>query len=152
MLLKAAVEKNNKNGLVIQPDIGWAGPKPAKTKDDKIYQIKTEFIDSRALLIEGAKASDFDEYPCVLADVSVQHLIQYIDNLGKQKNHKCFLVIDGLDNVSESEQENFVPLLKSRQILYSKLPDDVHILIPVTKVEAVSKTIKSLTFLLKVTE
>ncbi len=153
MPLKAELENNQKqrkNGLVIQPDIGWAGPKPAKTKAEKINQIKTEFIDDRALLIVGAEASDFDEYPRILTDMSVHRLMKCVEALGKLKKHKSFLVVDGLDNVTETEQEKFVPLLKDRQILSYKLPDDVQILIPVKEVEAVSKTIQSLTFLLKV--
>ena len=39
MSLKEMLEKNRKkrkNGLVIQPDIGWAGPKPANTRAEKI--------------------------------------------------------------------------------------------------------------------
>ena len=41
MSLKEMLEKNRKkrkNGLVIQPDIGWAGPKPARTKAGKIIK------------------------------------------------------------------------------------------------------------------
>lgn len=143
-------QKKRKNGLIIQPDIGWAGPKPARTKAEKINQIKTEFIDDRALLIVGAEASDFAECPHILADASVQHLIQYVDILEKQKKSKNFLVIDGLDNVSETEQEKFIPLIKDRQILSSKLPEKIQILIPVKKEENISQTIKSLTFPLKV--
>ena len=102
------------------------------------------------MLIIGAKASDFDEYPRILANKSVQRLIRYMDIFGKRKDHKGFLVIDGLDTVPESEQEKFIPLLKDRQILSSKLPDDVQILVPVKKIEAISKTIQSLIFPLKV--
>ena len=153
MSLKEMLEKNRKkrkNGLVIGPDIGWLGPKPARTKAEKINQIKTEFIDDRALLIVGAKASDFAEYPKIEADISVQRLIQYMDTFEKTEDHKGFLVIDGLDNISESEQEKFVPLLKDRQILSSKLPNEVQILVPVKKIEDISKRIKSLIFPLKV--
>lgn len=153
MSLKEILEKNRKkrkNGLVIGPDIGWLGPKPARTKAEKINQIKTEFIDDRALLIVGAKASDFAEYPKIEADISVQRLIQYMDTFEKTEDHKGFLVIDGLDNIPESEQEKFVPLLKDRQILSSKLPNEVQILVPVKKIEDISKRIKSLIFPLKV--
>ncbi len=153
MSLKEILEKSRKkrkNGLVIGPDIGWLGPKPARTKAEKINQIKTEFIDDRALLIVGAKASDFAEYPKIEADISVQRLIQYMDTFEKTEDHKGFLVIDGLDNIPESEQEKFVPLLKDRQILSSKLPNEVQILVPVKKIEDISKRIKSLIFPLKV--
>ena len=153
MSLKEMLEKNRKkrkNGLVIRPDIGWLGPKPARTKAEKINQIKTEFIDDRALLIVGARASDFAEYPKIEADISVQRLIQYMDTFEKTEDHKGFLVIDGLDNIPESEQEKFVPLLKDRQILSSKLPNEVQILVPVKKIEDISKRIKSLIFPLKV--
>ena len=153
MSLKEMLEENRKkrkNGLVIGPDIGWLGPKPARTKAEKINQIKTEFIDDRALLIVGARASDFAEYPKIEADISVQRLIQYMDTFEKTEDHKGFLVIDGLDNIPESEQEKFVPLLKDRQILSSKLPNEVQILVPVKKIEDISKRIKSLIFPLKV--
>ena len=153
MSLKEMLEENRKkrkNGLVIGPDIGWLGPKPARTKAEKINQIKTEFIDDRALLIVGARASDFAEYPKIEADISVQRLIQYMDTFEKTEVHKGFLVIDGLDNIPESEQEKFVPLLKDRQILSSKLPNEVQILVPVKKIEDISKRIKSLIFPLKV--
>ena len=153
MSLKEMLEKNRKkrkNGLVIGPDIGWLGPKPARTKAEKINQIKTEFIDDRALLIVGANSSDFAEYPKIEADISVQRLIQYMDTFEKTEVHKGFLVIDGLDNIPESEQEKFVPLLKDRQILSSKLPNEVQILVPVKKIEDISKRIKALIFPLKV--
>ena len=153
MSLKEMLEKNRKkrkNGLVIQPDIGWAGPKPAKTKAEKINQIKTEFIDDRALLIVGAKASDFAEYPKIEADISVQYLIKHVEVLEKKKVSKAFLIIDGLDKVSESEQEKFIPLLKDRQIMTSKLPASVQIVMPVADAYAVSSKIKSLIFELKV--
>ena len=153
MSLKEMLEKNRKkrkNGLVIRPDIGWLGPRPARTKAEKINQIKTEFIDDRALLIVGANSSDFAEYPKIEADISVQRLIQYMDTFEKTEVHKGFLVIDGLDNIPESEQEKFVPLLKDRQILSSKLPNEVQILVPVKKIEDISKRIKALIFPLKV--
>lgn len=143
-------QKKRKNGLVIEADIGWTGSKPADTKAQKIHQIKTEFIDERALLIVGAEASDFEGYPHILADVSIQHLIQYVELLGKMKDHKSFLIIEGLDTVSKTEQEKFIPLLKDRQILSSKLPDKIQILIPIKEVEPVSKKVQSLIFPLKV--
>ena len=142
--------KKRKNGLVIQPDIGWLGPKPAHTKAEKINQIKTEFIDERALLVVGAKASDFAEYPKIEADISVQYLIKHVEVLEKKKASKAFLIIDGLDKVSESEQEKFIPLLKDRQIMTSKLPASVQIVMPVADTDAVSNKIKSLIFELKV--
>ena len=156
MSLKETLEKNRKkrkNGLVIGPDIGWLGPKPARTKAEKINQIKTEFIDDRALLIVGAKASDFAEYPKIEANVSVQDLIKHIEQLEsvKQKlKKKILLVITGLDKVSADEQAKFIPLLKDRQIMASKLPDVVQIVMPVADAEAVSHATKSLIFELKV--
>ena len=145
--------KKRKNGLVIQPDIGWAGPKPAHTRAEKINQIKTEFIDEQALLVEGASASDFAEYPKIEADISVQDLIKHIEHIESVKQRlkkKMLLVIVGLDEVSAEEQEKFIPLLKDRQIFYSKLPDKVQLLIPVKDTESVSWDIRSLTFPLKV--
>lgn len=156
MSLKEMLEKNRKkrkNGLVIQPDIGWAGPKPAKTKAEKINQIKTEFIDDRALLIVGAKASDFAEYPKIEANVSVQDLIKHIEQMESVKQRlkkKMLLVITGLDKVSADEQAKFIPLLKDRQIMASKLPDAVQIVMPVADADAVSHATKSLIFELKV--
>lgn len=156
MSLKEMLEKNlkvRKNGLVIRPDIGWVGPKPAHTKAEKINQIKTEFIDDRALLIVGAKASDFAEYPTIEADISVQELIKYIEQLESVKQRlkkKMLLVITGLDKVSADEQAKFIPLLKDRQIMASKLPDAIQIVMPVADADAVSHAIKSLIFKLKV--
>ena len=150
MSLKRVLESNKKtrkNGLIIEADIGWLGPKPAKTKAEKLHQIKTEFIDERGLLVEGAKSSDFSEYTHISADISVHDLIECVGKLTKKKD---FLVIDGLDGVSETEQEKFIPLLKDRQILSSKLPDEVQILIPVNEVKKVSNDVKSLTFRLDV--
>lgn len=156
MSLREMLEENNKkrkNGLVIQPDIGWVGPKPASTKAEKINQIKTEFIDDRALLVVGANASDFAEYPQIEADISVQDLINYIEHMesveqGMKK--KMLLVITGVDKISTEEQEKFVPLLKDRQIMASKLPEAVQIVMPVADVDAVSNKINSLIFELKV--
>lgn len=140
-------QKRRKNGLIIEPDCGWAGPKPAATKAEKIHQIKTEFIDDRPLLIEGAAVSDFREYPCILESISAQKLIQYIDTL---KADEAFLVVLGMDKVSQTEQEKFIPLLKERQLLSSKLPEKIKLLVPVKAVDSVSKEIRSLTFQLKV--
>lgn len=145
--------KKRKNGLVIEPDIGWAGPKPALTKAEKIHQIKTEFIDDRALLIVGAKTSDFAEYPMIEADISVQDLIKHIEHLEsipQRLRKKMLLVINGLDKVSADEQAKFIPLLKDRQIMASKLPDIVQIVMPVDDADAVSHATKSLIFELKV--
>lgn len=156
MSLKGMLEKNRKkrkNGLVIEPDIGWAGPKPALTKAEKIHQIKTEFIDDRALLIVGAKTSDFAEYPMIEADISVQDLIKHIEHLEsipQRLRKKMLLVINGLDKVSADEQAKFIPLLKDRQIMASKLPDIVQIVMPVDDADAVSHATKSLIFELKV--
>ncbi len=140
-------QKKRDNGLIIEPDFGWLGPKPAKTKAEKIHQIKTEFIDDRALLIEGAKASDFPEYPHISATISVQDLIRYVDTLDETNS---FLVIVDLDKVPTSEQEKFVPLVKDRQILSSKLPSKIQILIPIKDTKPVLREIQSLTFPLKV--
>lgn len=156
MSLKEMFEKNRKkrkNGLVIQPDIGWAGSKPALTKAEKINQIKTEFIDDRALLIVGATASDFAEYPMIEADISVQDLIKHIEHLESVKHElkkKMLLVITGLDKISAEEQAKFIPLLKDRQIMASKLPDSVQIVMPVDDANAVSRATKLLIFELKV--
>jgi len=149
MSLKVSENNQRKrdNGLIIEPDFGWLGPKPANTKAEKIHQIKTEFIDERALLIEGAKASDFPEYPHVSATISVQDLIRYVDTLNETNS---FLVIEDLDKVPTSEQEKFVPLVKDRQILSSKLPSKIQILIPIKDTEPVLREIQSLTFPLKV--
>jgi len=140
-------QKRRKNSVIIRPDTGWLGPKPAKTKAEKIAQIKTEFIDERALLIEGAEVADFAEYLCIPAKITTQELIKCVDSLKKKKT---FMVVEGMDKVSAEEQEKFVPLLKDRQILYSKLPEKVQILIPVKKVKSVSRAIQSLAFTLKV--
>ena len=149
MLQKTSEKKQRKrdNGLIIEPDFGWLGPKPAKTRAEKIHQIKTEFISNWALLIEGAKASDFPEYPHVSATISVQDLIRYVDSLDEKNS---FLVIEDLDKVPTSEQEKFVPLVKDRQILSSKLPSKIQILIPIKDTEPVLREIQSLTFPLKV--
>ena len=148
-----SLQKNRESGLVIQPDIGWVGPKPAYTKDEKIYQIKSEFIDDRALLIVGAQASDFSEYPTIKASISVQDLITYIDNLRENKQSaqkKMLLVISGMDKVSADEQAKFIPLFKDRQIMSSKLPDAVQIVMPVDDGKAVSCATKALIFELEV--
>lgn len=156
MSLKERLEKNHKkrkNGLVIQPDIGWAGPKPAHTRTEKINQIKTDFIDDRALLVVGAKASDFAEYPRIEADISVQDLIKHIEHIEAVKQRlkkKVLLVITGLDKVSAEEQAKFISLLKDRKIMASKLPDAVQIVMPVADTDAISSKTKSLIFELKV--
>ncbi len=140
-------QKRRKNGLVIEPDFGWLGPKPAATKAEKIHQIKTEFIDERPLLIEGAAVSDFRECPCILASISAQKLIQYIGTMSREET---LLVVLGMDKVSSEEQEKFIPLLKERQILSTKLSDKVKVLIPVKNINSVLPAIQSLTFQLKV--
>ena len=140
-----------KNSLIIQPDLGWLGPKPAHTKAEKIDQIKKEFIDDRALLVVGATKADFEEYPKIPADISVSDLIKYIEHLEMVKlKRKMLLIVTGLDKVLANEQEKFIPLLKDRQIMTSKLPKCVQIVMPVTDVDAVLYAIKSLVFQLKV--
>jgi len=150
-------QKKRANGLIVEPDCGWVGPKPANTKTEKINQIKTEYVDSRALLVKGATVADFYEFPFIPAHISVQDLIRCVDELGKHKSFtvatgkkKSFLVVQDLDKLPESEQEKFIPLLKDKQILSSKLPDKMQILFPVTDENSVSQKIKSLTFLVKV--
>lgn len=140
-------QKHRQNSIIIQPDLGWLGPKPANTRDEKITQIKTEFIDSRALLIEGATASDFSEYPYISANMSTQKLIACVDMLNKNKG---YVVIQGLDKISQEEQEKFIPLLKDKQILSSKLSDTTQLLVPIEDLTAISPKIKHLTFCLKV--
>ena len=110
-------------------------------------QIKTEFIDERPLLIEGAAVSDFRECPCILASISAQKLIQYIGTMSREET---LLVVLGMDKVSSEEQEKFIPLLKERQILSTKLSDKVKVLIPVKNINSVLPAIQSLTFQLKV--
>lgn len=149
MLQKTSEKKQRKrdNGLIIEPDFGWLGPKPAKTRAEKIHQIKTEFISNWALLIEGAKASDFPEHPHISATISVHDLIRYVDTLDETNS---FLVVDDLDKVPASEQEKFIPLVKDRQILSSKLPGKLQILIPVKDTKLVLREIRYLSFPLKV--
>ena len=60
------------------------------------------------------------------------------------------LVITGLDKVSAEEQAKFIPLLKDRKIMASKLPDAVQIVMPVADTDAISSKTKSLIFELKV--
>ena len=154
MPLETRFENNRnkrKNGLVIQPDIGWAGPKPAYTKAEKIAQIKNEFIDERALLVVGATEDDFAEYPKIPAYVSAQRLIKCVEQLNAANlEGKILLIITDFDIVSERVQAKFVPLLKERQIMAEKLPDCVQIVIPVADENAVCDEIKALSFELKV--
>ena len=151
MSLKSTLQSSRKKRKLHYPvdagNAGWAGLKPAKTKAEKIQQIKTEFIDKRALLIEGAKASDFAEYPHIKAQTSVQELIACIDAMSGKEG---FYVVDGMDVASAEEQENFLPLLKDRQLGSSKLPDKVQILIPVKSTKSVNPYVRELTFPLKV--
>ncbi|MBQ4084898.1 MAG: hypothetical protein IJC30_04510 [Alphaproteobacteria bacterium] len=144
--LKKRSEKH-KNGLVIEADWGWLGPKPAKTRAEKIRQIKTEYIDDRALLTIGATVSDFEEYTCISATVSVQELIQFVAEL---KGNEKFLIISDMDKASFEEQEKFVPLLKNRQIMSETLPNDVQMIIPASDEEQVSKNLRKYVFTIKV--
>ena len=152
MTLKAVLDakprKKRKNGITLRPDFGgWLGPKPARTKAEKIAQIKNDFIDERALVVEGATATDFAEYPSISAAVSVQSLIQFIDSM---KDEKTFLVVLGLDKATPEEQEKFLLLIKDRQVVSSKLPKQVQLLFPVKDTKALLPKIQSLTFKLKV--
>ena len=147
-VLDAKPRKKRKNGITLRPDFGgWLGPKPARTKAEKIAQIKNDFIDERALVVEGATAADFAEYPSISAAVSVQSLIQCIDSM---KDEKTFLVVLGLDKATPEEQEKFLLLIKDRQVVSSKLPKKVQLLIPVKDTKALLPKIQSLTFKLKV--
>lgn len=139
--------KKRKNGLVIEADWGWVGPKPAGTKAEKIRQIKTDFIDERTLLVVGAEVSDFEEYPFISATISTHELIEYV---GEMSSDERFLVIRDMDKVPFDEQENFVPLLKNRQILSENLPENVQIIMPVTDEKNISENVKTHVFTVRI--
>ena len=98
-------------------------------------------------LTRGVSVYEYGEYPRISADISVPDLIQCVDKLKKKKS---FLIIWGMDSISAEEQKKFIPLLKDRQILSSKLPEKVQIIILTKKLKAISSMIKSITFHLKV--
>lgn len=141
--------KKHSNSLVIEQNIGWLGSKPATTRIDKIRQIKDEFIDDRPLLVVGATPIDFGECRQISATISVSELVKYIDALESSK-FKYFLVITGMEDLPEQEQEKFITVLKDRQIMSSVLPECVQIVIPAKDSKTISKSIKSLVFLLEV--
>ena len=62
----------------------------------------------------------------------------------------CYLVIDGLDTVSQAEQEKFLPLLKDRRAGMFKLPPNIQIVMPVQRAAAVSKKIKAVSLMWEV--
>ena len=141
------MQSRHSNGIVLQPNLGWLGPRPATTKAEKIHQIKTDFIDDRALLITGALASDFAEYHQIPANMNAHNVFKCVSMLGKRSS---FLIIQNLDEAAPEDQKKFIPLLKDRQILTAKLPDQVQILIPVKEVKKVLPEIQAVTFALKV--
>lgn len=142
-------EKKRGFSLPIRKDIGWVGPKPAATRADKIKQIKTLFIADMPLLIEGANASDFKEYPQVSAQTSIMELQQYVADFKKGEG-RSFIVVQELDSLPVSEQLKFVTLLKDGRIFDRSLPADVQFLLPVQSSRAVSSEIRDLSFAVKV--
>ena len=61
-----------------------------------------------------------------------------------------FLVIRDMDKVPFDEQENFVPLLKNRQILSENLPENVQIIMPVTDEKNISENVKTHVFTVRI--
>ena len=154
MSLKGIITKANRKSvydLTIDPDTGWNGIKPAKTRADKINQIKNDFIDERALLVVGATADDFSEYPQISANISVPELTSLVDALAKKKTKKRSLfIITDWEKASAEEQSKFLPLFKDRQIVASSLPDYVQLVLPVSDLDAVSRDTRSVTYPLNV--
>ena len=152
MPIKSVLEKNQWEEtltLTIDEDTGWVGPKPAATREEKINQIKTEFITGMNMLIEGASADDFKEYPQIPAEISVADLIQYVSDFKKEKG-RSFVVVQGLDTLPVSEQSKFVTLLKDKRIWDRSMPDNVQFLLPVQNGKSVSREIWNLSLFIKV--
>ena len=79
------------------------------------------------LVIIGAAVRDLPPAAVIPAGISEREL--YLDMDISEAGE--FWVIDGLDKLSESEQEKFVGLLKDRRVGGRKIPSGVQIVIPV---------------------
>ncbi len=63
---------------------------------------------------------------------------------GCDLSKQTFLVIEGLEKLSASDQEKFVPLLARRRMGSERLSDRVTMLIPVSDQHKISETVRSL--------
>lgn len=101
------------------------------------------------LVIAGSSADDFDGV--VLSARSGEKEL-YKNGLytpvwisALESEGADMLVIEGLDEISPDEQENFISLLKDRRAGTYKVSDHVQIVIPVKEKEKLSSKIQSLT-------
>lgn len=65
------------------------------------------------------------------------------------KKDKAYLVIENLDEISMTQQEQFIGLIKDKRAGIYKLPTNVQIIIPVKNCNAVSEKIKKLSLVWK---
>jgi len=135
----------------------WYDPALKPTRAAKIKNIKTDFSVDFGVIVDGATAKDFNEFPTIPADISVQELNNYdgkatwikkITSL--KKTSRTLLVISGMDTVSVAEQEKFIPLLKDRYVDAYLLPDNVQVVMPVSNLKKVSPKIREFSIALKV--
>lgn len=114
------------------------------------------------LIIEGASKDNFPTSIVIPATVPVSELNIIPEETGykypnwltnvvnKAKKSKRVLVcIDGLDKVSEEEQEKFYGLLKHKSISGFRLPEAAQIIITVKNLKKVSKRILDLSLVFK---
>ncbi len=141
--------KKRKNGLTIIPDIGWVGSKPAHTREEKIHQIKTGGITDNALLVIGGTMRDFAGCLSISATASTQDLIKTVQAITTETKRRI-LVITDMDEASDIQQSNVVPLIKDHQILNYTLPQCIQIVMLAKCEENVSQAIKNLSLLIKV--
>ena len=90
------------------------------------------------LAVIGATPSDFAKATVIPANIPDQDLW----DLNFPMSDK--LVIDGLDTLSEPEQEKFITLLKDRSGITNTLPEDTQIILTVKNRDALAQTIQRL--------
>lgn len=88
--------------------------------------------------------ADTDEGALHLSNMFMPPWMKAVEKVASQTGKAvCYLVIDGLDTVSQVEQEKFLPLLKDRRAGLFKLPSNIQIVMPVQNAMSVSQKIKA---------
>ncbi len=101
------------------------------------------------LIVVGVVSDDFKNAYHIPAIIEEDDLYRKT-NWERQLSDKDILLIDGMDDISLSEQEKFVPLIKNKRIGSFQLPDNVQIVMPVRDKANLSAKICSLSLVWEV--
>lgn len=104
-------------------------------------------LNLKSMVCLDAKSQDIsiliDENGKTIYPAFVKEIIQ------KQKNKRVILCLNNLDLISKDKQVCFLNIIKNKQIIGYKFPDNVQIIIPVKNVEKICIEISSLCLIYK---